>query len=126
MTDATDDSGGVERRTYERFDAELSVDWASSDQFLFSYITNISEMGIFIRSDHPPVIGTALRLRFSIDGEAALELAGVVAWINPVRTDRENLNPGMGVRFTELTPDQRERVVSLVKTVAYLQDDAGD
>lgn len=126
MTDATDDSGGVERRTYERFDAELSVDWASSDHFLFSYITNISEMGIFIRSDDPPVIGTALRLRFSIDDEPTLELAGVVAWINPVRTDRENLNPGMGVRFTELTPDQRERVVSLVKTVAYLQDDAGD
>ena len=83
-------------------------------------------MGIFIRSDDPPVVGTVLRLRFSIEDEPELELAGVVAWINPVRTDRENLNPGMGVRFTELTPDQRERVVSLVKTVAYLQDGAGD
>ena len=44
----------------------------------------------------------------------------MVAWINPLRTDRENLNPGMGVRFTDLSPEQRERVVSLVKTVAYL------
>lgn len=113
-------SGGAERRTYERFDAELSVDWSSGDHFLYSYITNISEMGIFVRSNDPPVVGTVLRLRFPIDGEPPLELSGVVAWINPLRTDRENLNPGMGVRFTDLSPEQRERVVSLVKTVAYL------
>ena len=61
-------SGGAERRTYERFDAELSVDWSSGDHFLYSYITNISEMGIFVRSDDPPVVGTVLRLRFPIDG----------------------------------------------------------
>lgn len=113
-------SGGAERRTYERFDAELSVDWSSGDHFLYSYITNISEMGIFVRSNDPPAVGTVLRLRFPIDGEPPLELSGVVAWINPLRTDRENLNPGMGVRFTDLSPEQRERVVSLVKTVAYL------
>lgn len=123
----TDDgSGGVERRTYERFDAELSVDWASGESFLFSYITNISEMGIFIRSEDPPPVGTALRLRFSIDGEEPLALDGTVVWINPLRPSGDNPNPGMGVRFTELSSDQRERVVDLVRTVAYLQDDVGD
>lgn len=119
-------SGGVERRQHERFDAELSVDWSSDENFLFSYITNISEMGIFIRSDDPPSIGTSLRLRFACDDREPLELEGMVAWINPLRPGGENLNPGMGVRFTDLTPDQRERVVELVKTVAYLQDEGGD
>jgi type IV pilus assembly protein PilZ len=118
-----DDASWRERRTYERFDAELSVDWSSGENFLFSYITNISEMGIFIRSDDPPRIGTSLRLRFSIDGAEPLELAGVVVWINPLRPAGENLNPGMGVRFTDLTSEQRERVVDLVRTVAYLQDE---
>ncbi len=125
--DRTDDGpGGVERRVHERYDAELSVDWACGENFLFSYITNISEMGIFIRSDAPPPIGTLLRLRFSIDGEEPLALDGMVVWINPVRPSGDNLNPGMGVRFSELSPDQRERVVDLVRTVAYLQDDGGD
>ncbi len=118
--------GGVERRRHERFDTTLSVDWTSDENFLFSYITNISEMGIFIRSDDPPPVGTALRLRFSMEDAEPLELEGVVAWINPVRPTGENLNPGMGVRFDALTPDQRERVVELVKTVAYLQDEGGD
>jgi type IV pilus assembly protein PilZ len=116
---------GIERRRYERFDAELSVDWASGETFLFSYITNISEMGIFIRSDDPPPIGSALRLRFARTNGETLELDGVVAWINPLRPAGENLNPGMGVRFSSLTLEQRERVVELVRTVAYLQD-AGD
>jgi len=33
------------------------------------------------------------------------------------------LNPGMGVRFRELTAEARERVVELVRTVAYLRDE---
>jgi type IV pilus assembly protein PilZ len=117
-------SGGIDRRQHARFDAETSVDWSSGDNFLFSYITNISEMGIFIRSDDPPIVGTTLRLRFAIEGEDSLELEGEVVWINPLRPLGENLNPGMGVRFTQLSPEQRERVVDLVRTVAYLQDDA--
>jgi type IV pilus assembly protein PilZ len=113
---------GRERRQHERYDAELSVDWSSGENFLFSYIANISEMGIFIRSDDPPSIGTCVRMRFNT-GEETLELDGEVVWINPVRDDGENLNPGMGVRFTQLTPDQRERVVEIVRTVAYLGDE---
>lgn len=118
-----DETSEHERRCHERFEAELSVDWSCGEHFLFSYIKNISEMGIFIRSDDPPSIGTGLRLRFALQEEPALELAGVVTWINPLRADGRNVNPGMGVRFTELSPEQRERIVQLVKTVAYLQDE---
>ncbi|HJL19451.1 MAG TPA: TIGR02266 family protein [Sandaracinaceae bacterium LLY-WYZ-13_1] len=113
--------GGADRREHERFDAELSVDWSSGENFLFSYITNISEMGIFIRSDDPPSVGTALRLRFGDDDP--LELDGRVVWVNPRRPDGDDLNPGMGVRFAALTLEQRERIVQLVRTIAYLQGD---
>lgn len=124
--DGNDAPTGRERRSYERFDTTLSVDWASGDSFLFSYITNISEMGIFIRSEDPPRIGTSIRVRFALENEEPLELSGTVVWINPMRADGENLNPGMGVRFDDLSPEQRERVVDIVRTVAYLQDDATD
>ena len=123
MTDDNDRKsvGGIERRQYERFEACISVDYSSGDTFLFSYIQNISEMGIFIRSDDPLPIGTSLELRFAPDGQTALELVGEVTWINPYRPLGDNLNPGMGVRFRELTPEKRERVVDLVRTVAYLR-----
>ena len=118
---------GAERREHQRFDTSIAVDYASGDTFLFAYLQNISEMGIFIRTDHPASIGTRLRLRFHADpDEEPLTLDGVVTWINPLRASGDNLNPGMGVRFMELSPDKREQVVSLVRTVAYLNDDADE
>jgi type IV pilus assembly protein PilZ len=113
--------GGRERRLHERFDTSISVDYSSGDTFLFSYIQNISEMGIFIRSDDPFPIGTTLELRFAPDGQEAIELVGEVTWVNPYRPFGDNLNPGMGVAFQGLTADMRERIVALVRTVAYLR-----
>jgi len=112
-----------ERRSHERFEASIQVDYASGDTFLYAYITNISEMGIFIRSETPAARGTALTVRFATPDGTGLELPGVVAWVNPVRPGGENPNPGMGIRFLDLSPETREHIVALVRTVAYLHDD---
>jgi type IV pilus assembly protein PilZ len=112
---------GIERRQFERYETSISVDYSSGDTFLFSYIQNISEMGIFIRSDDPFPIGTVLQLRFAPEGQEVIELTGEVTWVNPYRPFGDNLNPGMGVRFRDLAPDMRERIVALVRTVAYLR-----
>jgi type IV pilus assembly protein PilZ len=119
----------ADRREHQRFETSIAVDYASGETFLFAYLQNISEMGIFIRTDHPQRMGTRLRLRFQVESgdreheREPLTLDGEVAWINPLRETGDNLNPGMGVRFIELTPDKREEVVGLVRTVAYLHDD---
>ena len=122
MTGESDEAEFMERRSYERFATEIEVDYRSGDNFLFSYIQNISEMGIFIHSTAPMPVGTELELRFEHDG-LPLQLSGVVTWINPVRSNGDNINPGMGVAFRSLSPEDRERVVSLVRTIAYLQTD---
>lgn len=118
-----EDEDGAERRIHERFDAAVKVDYASGETFLFAYLSNISEMGIFVRTESPPPIGTRLRLRFHIENGDVLELDGDVMWVNPVRVAGDNLNPGMGVSFAELSSDQREQLVALVRTVAYLRRD---
>jgi type IV pilus assembly protein PilZ len=122
--DDDDDRGsGANRREHQRFDTSIAVDYASGDTFLFAYLTNISEMGIFIRTNDPLSVGTRLRLRFHVDDSDPLVLDGEVTWINPYRPKGENINPGMGVRFIGLSADRREQVVALVRTVAYLRDD---
>jgi type IV pilus assembly protein PilZ len=112
---------GADRRQFARYETSISVDYSSGDTFLFSYIQNISEMGIFIRSDDPLPVGTMLTLRFHPDSEQELEVNGEVTWVNPYRPFGDNLNPGMGVNFVDLSADLREQVVSLVRTVAYLR-----
>ena len=114
-----------DRRRFERVFVDLDVDYRSEDTFLFAYITDISAMGIFVRTISPESAGTRLNLRFSPPGLGrSLEFEGIVIWVNPYRPgDPGNLNPGMGIKFLDLTMEQRERLTELVKTFAFLDDD---
>jgi len=100
-----------------------SVDCETEDTFLYASIANISELGIFVSTREPLQVGTRLRLRFAPPGARdPFVLFGQVQWINPVRMLSENRNPGMGIRFVDLTLDDRERIVDAIRTIAYLRD----
>lgn len=121
-----DEGGGAdlasERRHFDRYEVEWAVDCVASDTFLYASITNISEMGIFVRTLEPLRVGTLLRLNFAPPGGEAFTLDGCVAWVNRVRENGDNPNPGMGVRFVELQLEDRERLVSIIRTIAYIRD----
>lgn len=112
---------GDERRSHDRFDVEWAVDCVAEDTFLYASIANISAMGIFVRTTDPARVGTRLVLSFSPPGHEPFKLEGEVAWINAVRANGDNPNPGMGVRFVNLQPEQRERLVEVVRTIAYVR-----
>jgi uncharacterized protein (TIGR02266 family) len=116
-----------ERRKSGRFDVTWSVDCETEDTFLYAYIANISDMGIFVKTDSPLPVGTRLVLRFAPPNVAEpFVLDGVVQWINPVKPLGENLNPGMGIRFEGLKPEDRERLVETVRTIAYVRNSEGN
>lgn len=119
-----------DRRGEPRVLVDLEVDYGNEDNYLFAYIRDISATGIFVRTTEPEPPGTRLNLRFTPRASSApLELEGEVIWINPYRPDRrDNLHPGMGIRFVGLTDDQRRRLDDFIKTFAYLsgEDEAGD
>jgi type IV pilus assembly protein PilZ len=116
---------GIDRRQHERVAVEWSVDYRHGDTFLFAYISDISAMGIFVRTPRPEPPGTRLNLRFSPPGGPTLELEGEVIWINPPRDDGDpGRQPGMGIKFVDLTPGQRDQILRLVRTFAYLDDEA--
>jgi len=117
-----DELSPSERRGAERIPVTWSVDCETEDTFLYANITNISEMGIFVATREPLEVGTQLTLRFAPPGaRAPFVLLGQVQWINPVRMLSENRNPGMGVRFVNLTPDDREQLVDAIRTIAYVR-----
>ena len=111
-----------DRRSHDRFDVEWEVDCVADDTFLFASISNISAMGIFVKTTDPRAIGTRLVLSFEPPGYEPFKLEGEVAWINPVRPDGDNPNPGMGVRFVRLLPEDRERLVEVIRTIAYVRE----
>ncbi len=117
-------TGAVEvddRRRAPRVLVDLEVDYASEENYLFAYITDISETGIFVRTTTPEPAGTSLNVRFAPDPGGPLEVEGAVIWVNPYRPGAaDNLHPGMGIRFVGLDNDTRDRLLELVRRFAYL------
>jgi type IV pilus assembly protein PilZ len=121
--DASDLNSRLERRSSTRFDVTWSVDCETEETFLYAAITNISELGIFVRTTEPLCMGTQLTLRFvPPDASEPFVLQGMVQWVNTVRPMHDNPNPGMGIRFVNLTLDDRERLVATIRTIAYLRE----
>src|SRR6187431_1039959 len=111
------------RRQHDRIDVAWDVDCETEDTFLYASIKNVSELGIFVLTREPLDIGTRIMLRFSPPGsDTPFDLQGTVQWVNPVRVLSENRNPGMGILFVDITPEDRERLVSTVRTIAYVRD----
>jgi len=123
-----------EKRESERVGVTWAVDCETEDTFLFAAITNVSQMGIFVRTHEPLPVGTVVTLRFDPSrdapslakgplAEGPFTLLGRVQWINHVSLFGENLNPGMGILFLDLERADRERLVQAIRTIAYLRGD---
>lgn len=111
------------RRGTDRVEVSWSVDCESRDTFLYASIANISEFGIFVRTQEPLEVGTRLTLNFTPPGsDEPFVLHGQVQWVNAVRMLADNPNPGMGIRFVDLTTESRSRLIDTVRTIAYVRD----
>ncbi len=114
----------INRRSAPRIEVTWSVDCRTEDTFLYASIRNISEMGIFVGTTSPLPVGTTVTLRFAPPGaDDPFVLMGRVQWVNSVKPLADNLNPGMGVCFLDLTSDARERLVEVIHTIAYVRYD---
>lgn len=100
-------SGTVDRRQEIR--RTINHDFASVDQFIHEYVTNISRSGVFIRSDDPLPVGTLVNLRFTVilDELETIEGIGEVVRVVPGTPDEPR---GMGVVFTQLTQVSKELI----------------
>lgn len=125
-------SSDEDRRQLPRLSTNIEVDYASENTFLFAYITDISSMGIFVKTDDPADVGTEIQLKFAPPNDVqdrmrgpaeALELRGRVVWKN---MGEGGGNKGMGVKFIDLTPKQRSVLLDLVRAIAYLDDNDGN
>ena len=76
----------------------VNHEFASIDDFINEYVTNISRSGVFIRSKNPLPVGTKVNLRFTIilDDPETIEGIGEVVRVS----ERPK---GMGVVFISLS-----------------------
>ena len=90
----------------------INKEFASIDDFIAEYVTDISRGGVFIRSKSPLPVGTKVTLKFSVmlDDFETIEGEGEV--VRVVVDDGDN--QGMGVVFTEITDASQSIIDQLV------------
>jgi uncharacterized protein (TIGR02266 family) len=85
-----------------------------------SHAVGIGLGGMFIETNTPMAMGTELEAEFALPDRPSewLEVKGTVAWVCP-KADQYTLSPGMGIRFSDISSDARQRVMDLVSTLKW-------
>jgi uncharacterized protein (TIGR02266 family) len=100
-----------ERRNSSRAPWLADLEFAEDAQFFTGLSLDISEGGLFVATYTPIPIGTRLVLCFELPDGTSVEARGEVRWVRPEAMDGER--PGVGIKFTELPPDVRERIADI-------------
>lgn len=106
-----------ETRSEERVALSFKVRYRTPEGHVFeSRARGIGGGGLYIESDAPLPVGTSLSMDFVLQGATneTLEAKGTVAWICP-KSDQYTFSSGMGIQFTDMTPDTRGRILKVMR-----------
>lgn len=109
--------GGAEKRLSPRkaWRGKVVFEDEYGEPLVYVFSENISESGIFLASEIPMQIGTRAFLSFTLPNGAEVRTSGEVVRIKQEKSKASQKDPvrvGMGVRFLDLTDDQRKRITS--------------
>lgn len=105
---------GVERRRYPRVPLNLLIQYRfdTFEDFISEYASDISEGGMFIRTDEMREEGAMIYLQFALkDGTKLIEGLGRVVRVNP---PGEEAPQGIGVEFVNFDEDSRALITAIV------------
>jgi len=106
-----------EKRKHARVPIKLKVVFTSPQDFVEHYIFDLSVGGLFVESETFLDRGEEVRLKISfVDNTEPMEIPSEVMWCrkNIQRTPRGDLPPGMGMKFLELSVENKERIVDIL------------
>jgi type IV pilus assembly protein PilZ len=103
---------GAERRTGLRIDTKIEVMFRDLGDFAYTYMLNVSNGGLFLKTDSPLPLETGIEMRLKLpDDQEVMEIQGRVVWSNPIT----NILPaGMGIQFIHMLPEHQQKIQRFV------------
>lgn len=117
---------GRERRKDDRFDFEVEVGFETDSNFYTGLTQDISSGGLFVATHNLKPVGTKFTLQFKLPGgNATMDVEAEVRWLRETTSLHRSDGPhGMGVRFNNLTPEQKQAIeIFLKKRDSLFYDD---
>ena len=104
-------------RKSQRRVVSVKVRFKSStlDDFIIEHCRDVSEGGVFLRSQEPLPVGTLLKFQLLLaDDTAVIEGVGRVIW------KREDEDPGMGIKFIKMDEGSQARLQEILEKATVL------
>lgn len=99
------------RRKDPRLPEVISLSFKSSAGFVKAFSGDLSASGIFIKTNNPLEKGKSFILKLQLpDVSEALKIGCEVAWNRNETDDPVNQPKGMGIKFTEISPDGHQKL----------------
>lgn len=102
-----------ERRAHPRVATNIEIVFREAGSLIKSYMLNVSNGGIFIKTDHPLALDTMVGLCIQLPGEKEkMNMEGRVVWANP---KAKAFPAGMGIQFVNLSPEHKDKIKAFVE-----------
>jgi len=108
----------TEARAASRIPTKVEIGINSETNFYTGFSVNISSGGLFIGTHAPAEVGAEIPLSFSLPGaDRVVSAVGVVRWRREFNPQFPGVHPGMGVKFTDLMPEDENLINDYLLTV---------
>jgi uncharacterized protein (TIGR02266 family) len=95
-------SGRRDQREHPRHDVQIRVDWSTGRMFVTDEATNVSESGVFVKSETGLKPDSDVEMVLWLPGRSPIRATGHVMWSQDARAIPTGVMPGGGLRFTEM------------------------
>jgi len=98
------------RRSVQRIAIEAFIGFQSDSNFYTGFSEDISTGGIFIATFDLRPIGSQMLVNFTLPDGHLVSTNGIVRWVREYNESCREAEPGMGVQFDRLGPEDRARI----------------
>ncbi len=100
-----------DRREHQRLAVAVDVSLHTEHNFYMGLTENLSEGGLFIATYDDIPVGTRLEMSINLLGLPTIEMPGEVRWL---REYTEDVAPGIGVRFLDMSENDKQAIKSFM------------
>ena len=104
-----------ERRSGPRYQVEVEVGLQTESNFYTGLTQDLSGGGVFVATNQIRQVGERIKVMLTLPGQAeTFEILTEVRWVRSTVFSRSVDDPGMGLRFLQMSPQAKKAVADFL------------